>query len=170
MRDLQIDDSGHHERPISMLMFEQRKLITCLTTLRQERHGIMGLQVTFEDNESILLGSDEPCRPSVRLSTPSTLLKTEMSFDVSAGEEIIALDVLQDRYVLAIKVSYSEPPLQMIRVWHGTLNEFPRYTRTVDEPSSFHPTTMMGGTWKLGPRKEPRSNQSSRDRAELLVC
>jgi hypothetical protein len=35
-----------------------------------------------------------------------------MSFNVSAGEEIIALDILQDDYVLAFKVSYFKPK------WH----------------------------------------------------
>lgn len=89
---------------------EDLKHIKRLTVLIQEDHGIMGLEVRCEshvDGEaSMFLGSNKPCIPSNRRPAPETLLEYEMSFDVSGGEELIALDVLQGHYVLCLKVRH----------------------------------------------------------------
>ncbi|KAL1855664.1 hypothetical protein Daus18300_011045 [Diaporthe australafricana] len=79
-----------------------------LTVLTQEEHGIMGLEVAFEHpiagNNSIFIGTNKTCMVLDRRHPPETLPESEMLFDISAGEELIALDVLQSNYVVCIKV------------------------------------------------------------------
>jgi hypothetical protein len=81
-----------------------------LTVLTQEDHGVMGLEVTCESpvdgQTSIFLGTNKPCTPLNRRPPPETLLEFKMTFDVSAGEELVALDVLQGHYVLCLKVRH----------------------------------------------------------------
>ncbi|KAI3392953.1 hypothetical protein diail_4940 [Diaporthe ilicicola] len=110
---LQLDVTGDQQRPLSMLIFGTRigaqlNHMTHLTVLTQEEHGIMGLEVTFEHpidgKNSLFLGSNRPCRSLGRRPPPDTLRESEMSFDIAAGEELIALDVLQGHFVLCFKV------------------------------------------------------------------
>lgn len=72
--------------------------IKCLTFLMQEDHGLMGLEVTFDSpvhgKPSMFLGSNKPCVPRSGRPPPETLLEYEMPFNISAGEELIAMDVL----------------------------------------------------------------------------
>lgn len=112
-QNLRIDDSGKHQRPLSMLTFGGRSgahlnHITHLAVLTQEDHGVMGLEVTYQtplDGEvSVLLGSNKPCIPLNRRPPPETLRQSKMSFETSAGEELTALDVLQGHCVLCLKV------------------------------------------------------------------
>lgn len=74
---------------------------------------VMGFEVTFEypiDGQgSILVGSDKPYLDFVerdRDTPPEAIKESEMTFDISAGEDLIALDVLQGDYVLCFKVRY----------------------------------------------------------------
>lgn len=117
-QDLRLDDFGQHQRPLFMLMFGARhgadlNHIERLTVLTQEDHGVMGLEVTFQyqidGKGSMFVGSRKPCAPLDYRTPPETLLESNMSFDISAGEEVIALDVLQGHYVQCFKVSYMQP-------------------------------------------------------------
>ena len=112
---LRPDDSGKHQRPLSMLIFgacdgAHLNHIECLTFLMREDHGLMGLEVTFESpvegRTSMLLGSNTPFVPLSTRPPPETLQEYKMSFDVSAHEKVVALDVLQGHYVLCLKVKY----------------------------------------------------------------
>lgn len=84
-----------------------------LAVLTQEDIGIMCLEVTYQDSldgeNSRLLGSNKPCIPSNRRPPPETLRQSKMSFETSAGEEPIALDVLQGHCVLCLKVGRNKP-------------------------------------------------------------
>lgn len=73
----------------------------------------MGFEVTFENpidgKDSVLVGSSKPYLDFVERARdipPEALQESEMTFDISAGEELIALDVLQRDYVLCFKVRY----------------------------------------------------------------
>lgn len=84
--------------------------ITRLTVFAQEDHGVMGLEVTCESpldgKTTKFLGSKKPCIIFNRYYQPETLLEYKMAFDMSAGEELIALDVLRGQYVLCLKVRF----------------------------------------------------------------
>lgn len=113
--DLRIDDTAKHQRPLTMLIFGAHKgphlkYMTHLTVLAQEDHGVMGLEVTCESpldgKTTKFLGSKKPCIIFNRHYQPETLLEYKMAFDMSAGEELVALDVLRGHYVLCLKVRF----------------------------------------------------------------
>lgn len=119
MHDLQRDDAGKHQRPLSMFLFggadgELLKFITHLTVFTQQRHGLMGIQITYDrpvnGSYSAILGCSTPCRPTDfwrwQQPAPSTLHKTEMSISAMNGERIVSIDIEQDSLVLGFNVSY----------------------------------------------------------------
>lgn len=100
-----------------MLIFGPREgphlnYMTHLTVLAQEDHAVMGLEVTCESplggKTTKFLGSKKPCIRLNRRYQPETMLEYKMAFDISAGEEVIALDVLRGQYLLCLKVGFDE--------------------------------------------------------------
>lgn len=125
MHDLEMDDAGNHQRPLSMFLFggadgELLKSITHLTVFTQKRHGVMGIQITYDrpvnGSYSALLGCSTPCRPTDfwrwQQPAPSTLHKTKMSISAVNGEKIVSMDIEQDSLVLGFNVSYFERATQ----------------------------------------------------------
>lgn len=113
MEDLRLDYNGEHQLPLSMLIFGSHdgthlNHLEFLKFFIQKDHGVMGIEFTFQSpidgKTSKLLGTDIPCVPYNGLRAPEELQEYKMSFDVSAGEELVALDVLQGIYVLCLKV------------------------------------------------------------------
>lgn len=112
-KNLQLDDNGEHQLPLSMLIFGSHdganlNHLEFLKFFIQRDHGVMGIEVTFQSpvdgNTSMFLGTNIPCVPYNRYRAPEEIQEYKMSFDVSAGEELVALDVFQGNYVLCLKV------------------------------------------------------------------
>lgn len=112
-KNLRLDDNGEHQLPLSMLIFGSHdgahlNYLEFLKFFIQKDRGVMGIEVTFQSpvdgKTSKLLGTDIPCVPYTTFREPEELQEYKMSFDVSAGEELVALDVLQGNYVLCLKV------------------------------------------------------------------
>lgn len=161
MQDLKRDDAGKHQRPLSMFLFggahgELLQFITHLTVFTQKRHGVMGIQITYDrpvnGSYSALLGCSTPCRPTDfwrwQQPAPSTLHKTEMSISAVNGEKIVSIDIEQDSLVLGFNVSYFNSRNEALAMTNELLLRFTRITDVLFN-SLHHRTTMTLRTIEL---------------------
>lgn len=141
MHHLKRDDAGNHQRPLSMFLFggadgELLRFITHLTVYTQQRHGVMGIQITYDrpinGSYSALLGCSRPCRPTDffrwQQPAPSFLHKTEVEIRAVDGEKIVSMEIEQDSLVLGFKVSYFTSRNAALAVTKRRLFRFTRIT------------------------------------------
>lgn len=120
-QDLRSFEPGHHQSPLSTLLFrasnsDRSRRVTRITVFSRVQ-AVMGIELQFDSplhssSQSTLLGGDMLARPpdwwrwQAQHPPPSSLQKTEMTIDSVGGEEIVAIDFLQSNYVSCFKVSF----------------------------------------------------------------
>ena len=120
-QDLRSFEPGHHQRPLSTLLFrasnsDRSRRVTRITVFSRV-HAVMGIELQFDSplhssSQSTLLGGDMLARPpdwwrwQAQHPPPSSLQKTEMTIDSVGGEDIVAIGILQSNYVSCFKVSF----------------------------------------------------------------